>query len=415
MKRSRKMISAVMAGAMILGSVSPVMAAEGSLDLMTQWTSGGDQEAFNALVDVYTKNNPDVEMNISAVAGDNGTNKTAALATRIEGGDVPDIFQANGGMDAKQYIDAGIVQNIDDLVEAGGWKDLFPEGILSMCSKDDSIYGIPMNIGRDNMVWYNKAAFEKAGAEVPTTWDEFFTACDALKEAGITPVALGDSSSSWSTLILEDILIGELGAEGHDNLFSGDLAFDDEGVKTSAETFVKVLDYVNDNHSALSWQEAAELVSTGDAAMIFMGDWACGYFSTLEMVPGEDFGWFASPGTDDCFLAEFDTFLIPEDAKNADAAKAFVETMATTDAQVSFNQLKASIPARTDIGTDDFNVYTAAAMDDFKTLHISPSLIGKAAAPTGFYTKFCEAVTMLVTQKDVDQFITQALDDASLL
>ena len=132
MKRSRKMISAAMVGAMVLGSISPVMAAEGSLDLMTQWTSGGDQEAFNALVDVYTTNNPDVEMNISAVAGDNGTNKTAALATRIEGGDVPDIFQANGGMDAMQYIDAGIVQSIDDLVEAGGWTELFPEGILGM-------------------------------------------------------------------------------------------------------------------------------------------------------------------------------------------------------------------------------------------------------------------------------------------
>ena len=50
---------------------------------------------------------------------------------------------------------------------------------------------VPVNVHRVNWLWANPAAFKKAGAKVPTTWDEFFVAAEKLKKAGVIPVAHG--------------------------------------------------------------------------------------------------------------------------------------------------------------------------------------------------------------------------------
>jgi glucose/mannose transport system substrate-binding protein len=38
---------------------------------------------------------------------------------------------------------------------------------------------VPVNVHRVNWLWANPAAFKKAGAKIPTTWDEFFAAAEA--------------------------------------------------------------------------------------------------------------------------------------------------------------------------------------------------------------------------------------------
>ncbi|MEA4888848.1 MAG: extracellular solute-binding protein [Clostridiaceae bacterium] len=50
------------------------------------------------------------------------------------------------------------------------------------------------------VLWcYNKDLFAKAGAKVPTTWDELIAACEKLQAAGIQPIACpGDFNSFWA-------------------------------------------------------------------------------------------------------------------------------------------------------------------------------------------------------------------------
>jgi len=46
-------------------------------------------------------------------------------------------------------------------------------------------------VHRVNWLWANPEVFKKAGAKVPTSWDEFFAAAEALKKAGVIPLAHG--------------------------------------------------------------------------------------------------------------------------------------------------------------------------------------------------------------------------------
>ena len=77
--------------------------------------------------------------------------------------------------------------------------------------------------------------------------------------------------------------MGELGAEDFRGLWAGSVSWTDARVTAALETFGRVLDYVNTDHSTLVWNEAAQLLADGSAAMTVMGDWTNSEFSRLRL------------------------------------------------------------------------------------------------------------------------------------
>src|SRR5690625_6377397 len=128
-------------------------------------------------------------------------------------------------------------------------------------------------------MFYNMEIFEEHNLEIPTTIDEFFEVADTLEAAGIVLLALGDKESWTATQIFENVLAAELGVDVYAQLFSGEIDFEDDRVVAAAEKFGKILDYINEDHASRNWQDSAQLVAEGEAAMTNMGDWAKGYFS----------------------------------------------------------------------------------------------------------------------------------------
>jgi glucose/mannose transport system substrate-binding protein len=132
---------------------------------------------------------------------------------------------------------------------------------------------VPVNIHRSNVLWYNKAIFEENGLTPPTTFDEFFEVADALQAAGVTPLALGDNGIWAATHLFESVLLGAMSPAQYRGLWDGTTDWNGPEVKTALETYARMMEYVNEDHAALSWDQAAQLVADGDAAMNIMGDW----------------------------------------------------------------------------------------------------------------------------------------------
>lgn len=384
----------------------------GKIEIFSWWTAGGEADALKALIDLFHEKYPNIEVVNAAVAGGAGSNAKAVLATRMQGGDPPSTFQVHGGAELMTWVNAGKMQPINDVYEQNGWEGKFPQSLVDMLSKDGDIYAVPVNIHRGNVVFYNKAIFEKYGLEEPQTFEEFFQVAETLQKNGVTPLALGDKNVWPATMILENILLAKLGAEDYAKLFTGEIPFDHPKVRESIETFGKMLEYVNDGHSSLAWQDATQLVVDGKAAMNIMGDWAKGYFTSKNLKPKEDFGWFVTPGTQGMFMVINDSFGLPKGVENPDDVKKFLSVLGSKEGQIVFNQLKGSIPARTDIDPSKFDVYAQETMEDFASAALAPSLAHGSAAPEGFLTKANQAVNIFVTQRNVDQLI-QALEQAS--
>lgn len=379
----------------------------GEVEIFSWWTGAGEEEGLLAIIDLFEEEHDDLKVENAAVAGGAGTNAKAVLATRMQGDDPPSTFQVHGGDELnKSWVEADKMEPLDDLYEENEWDDKFPEDLIDLVSYEGSIYSVPVDIHRGNMVFYNKEIFEENGIDIPETFDDFFDVADQLQDAGITPLALGDKEAWTATQIFENVLLGVLGADDYNKLFNGEIDFDDERVVEAAEKFGKMLDYINEDHASRNWQDSAQLVADGEAAMLNNGDWAKGYFTgDLDLETNEDFGYFAMPETEDDFTIITDTFGLPKGIHNPDEVKEFLTFLGGTEAQDTFNPLKGSIPARVDADESKYDEYGTDAMDDFKEKNLVPSLAHGSAASEGFVTKADQAVNIFVTQRDVDTFI----------
>lgn len=380
-------------------------AAKKQVEIFSWWTGAGEEAGLQGLIKLFKDKYPDIEVINAAVAGGAGTNAKAVLASRMQGGDPPSAFQVHGGAELNTgWVAAAKVSPLNDLYDKEGWKDKFPKDLIEMVSKDGNIYSVPVNIHRGNVIFYNKKIFDQNGLKAPTTFDEFIKVADALKAKGITPLALGDKEPWTATMLFENVLLGEFGADDYKKLWTGEIPFDDARVKKSLETFKKMLSYTNKDHAARNWQDAAQLVAKGEAAMNNMGDWAKGYFTTdLKLKVNEDFGWVASPNTDGTFMVVTDTFALPKDSKDQATAKEFLKVLGSVEGQDVFNPLKGSIPARVDADVSKYDIYGKTTIEDFKKSKLTPSMAHGSAAPEGFTTQANQAINIFVTQGDVEQ------------
>ena len=393
-------------------------ALSGELEIFSWWTAGGEADGLNAMYEVFSQQHSQIEVINATVAGGAGSNAKAVLATRMQSGDPPDSFQVHAGHELlDSWVVADKMEPVTFIFEENGWLDKYPPGVIDILSQDGEIWSVPVNIHRSNVLWYNKQVFADNGLTPPESFDDFFAAAETLDAAGITPLALGDNGIWAATHLFETVLLGSMGPELYQGLWTGQTDWNGSEVAQALDTFSRMMAYVNEDHAALSWDQAAQLVVDGDAAMTIMGDWAEGYFKSVGLEPDAEFGYVPSPGTSGTFIMLSDSFGLPQGAPHRDNAIAWLILAGSQAGQDAFNPLKGSIPARTDADRSLYDPYLQSAMDDFSSNEIAPSLAHGAAASEGWVTAFNDVMTLFVTDLDVDAAQTgmaQACADAGV-
>ena len=113
-----------------------------------------------------------------------------------------ELAAAYGELDADDTLRAGVLYGEGTMFTAG--LDLasvagdiqsgvshVPEGGINPWQVDGKTYAVPFTFGIEGF-WYNTDLFEQAGIDAPpTTLDELKDAVAKLKDAGITPIAVG--------------------------------------------------------------------------------------------------------------------------------------------------------------------------------------------------------------------------------
>ncbi len=354
---------------------------------------------MNALINQFNGMYPEVEVINATVAGGAGTNAKAVLKTRVLGGDPPDSFQVHAGHELiDTWVKSNYMEPLTFIYKEEGWDKSMPKGILDIVSYKNDYWSVPVNIHRANVLWYSKPIFQKYGLKPPRTFDEFFKLSEDLKAEGIVPMVMGTKEGWEAGHVFEAFLIGTLGAEGYSGLWTGRTKWSDPKVTEALELFKKMLDYLNTDHSALTWDEAGQYLIQGKGAMLIMGDWTNGWFMSKNY---NDYGWALPPGNDGIFDALSDSFGLPKGSKNRDQVIAFLRVLGSRKGQEAFNKLKGSIPARADADKSIFNPYLQSTMDDWNNHKIVPSVIHGAAASEGWATEYKDVLALFVARKDV--------------
>ena len=399
-----------------LGTACPVPAiASKQLEVFSWWTSGGEAVALEVLFKVYNHKNPSVEICNAAITGGGGSAARPVLQTRLARGNPPDTWQTHSGHELLgRYVRAGYCVPVTFLYQSEGWDRVLPQGLLERVSKGGEVYAVLVGVHRGNVLWYNKKVLNKHGIKVGDTlsFEQFFSAAQRLKAAGMVPLAVGDDGL-WATAeLFENTLLGVLGPQGWQELFGGRMAFDDPRVKQAARLYGRMLDCQNEDHSALSWDQAVRAVIQSKAAFTAMGDWTYGELAKAGLKENQDFGWVSSPGTEGAFLAVVDGFTLAKDAPHLDEAIAWLEMVGSKEAQETFNAMKGSIPVRTDVDKSKLGVYQRWSMDSFDRDVLLASCVHGEVVPASFQQELNEAISLFVADRNVERF-TAALVQAA--
>lgn len=393
--------------------------ARTQIEVQGWWTTGGEANGFNKIIALFNDANPGLCVYNAAIAGGAGSVAQGRIKAAVLAGLPPDTFQVHMGhelLDTYVNIPGGsVMAPLDELFTANGWDDQFPQNVLDIISFDGHPYSVPLNIHRANVLWFNEAIFEANNLEAPATWADFETAAATLKTAGITPLAIGDNGIWTNGMIFETILIGTLGADGFNGLWTGDTAWDDPLVTAALEEYAKVLDpangWINEDHGALTWDQAVDKLIDGSAAMTIMGDWANGDFTAKDFA---DYGWAPAPGNAEIFQALSDSFGMPCvrqgdtcTVAHPDGIKAFLTWLGSPETQAIFNPYKGSIAANTTAGDPpagelQYNDYQKSAQADWTADTIVPSMEHGAAANPAWKSAIEDVLTTFVIDLDVE-------------
>jgi glucose/mannose transport system substrate-binding protein len=235
---------------------------------------------------------------------------------------------------------------------------------------------------------------------MPTTLDEFYAAMDTLQAAGMdAPLAMGEQ---WTSLhLFETIMLASLGADGWASLWDGTGDWSSPEVTAAIEDFAKVLSYTNTDASALSWQDAGQLVIDGTAAFNIMGDWQEGFFREVGAEPNTGYSWAPVPGTGGNFQFLSDSFTLAVGAPNPEAAVAWLTVAGSLAGQDAFNPVKGSIPARSDSDRSLYGEYLLSAMDDWASDRVVGSLTHGVVANDSWKSEIDTAVGLFLIDHDV--------------
>jgi len=342
-----------LAASLALSISSAVSATE--LEVTHWWTSGGEAEAVAELAKAFdATGNKWVD---GAIAGSGGA-AIPIMISRITGGDPMGATQFNHGRQAEELVEAGFMRDLTALADKEGWKDsVYPPSLLESCTLDGKIYCVPMNIHSWQWLWLSTQAFEDAGVDVPTNWDEFVAAAPALEKADIVPLAMGQQS--WQTASAFNVLMATVAEpEVYNQVFDekdADVAAGEEvaAVFKAADDARKM----SANSNVQEWNQATNMVITGKAGGHIMGDWAQGEFQVAGQVAGEDYVCLPGLGVNNVISSGGDAFYFPkiDDPEISAAQEALASTLLAKETQVAFNLKKGSLPVRSDIDMEAAN------------------------------------------------------------
>ncbi len=138
---------------------------------------------------------------------------------RLMAGEVPDATDAVLLYDT--LIADGLIRDLTPALDGpnwegdGRWRDAFLPGVLDRWTRPGGrIYALPFAYG----VWtifYDRALFARHGWQVPRTWDEFFSLCEAMERAGVPPLVLPGVYMRYGDAFLRAAHYNRVGPEGY--------------------------------------------------------------------------------------------------------------------------------------------------------------------------------------------------------
>ncbi len=268
MSRHRKILASVALAA----SMASVAWADTTVKILHIQNVPQFLELWQQIGAEFEQNNPGVKIEWQFL--ENEAFK-AKLPTTLQSEERPHLFYSWSGGVFFDQAEAGVLRDITEFVQ-GEWADSLASAGVKAFAYEGRVYGVPMKTSLE-LLWYNKALLEKAGAEAAdlATWSGFLETVDKCKAADVTPIAVGGGDKwplhfYWTMLALR---VG--GQEAFEAAYNrtGE-GFDGPAFVRAGELFKELVDRepFQRGFLAAKYDDASGHFGDGKACMHFMGD-----------------------------------------------------------------------------------------------------------------------------------------------
>lgn len=219
------------------------------------------------------------------------------LNALIASKDCPDLFICNPGPNLTTYVESGVAADLTDILtnQEKDWYNTFSGGIFEKITYDGKIMAVPTNFAAA-CVFYNTEMFASAGAEVPTTYDEWLVACQKLQDVGYTPITIS-AGTAWCLSMLAGYLCDrEGGPTNLESVNNGTGSWLDQSFLNAGAKLVELSQYFQKTAAGDTNDQATANFYNGDAAMLIQGSWAIGQVNGANPEFEEKCGVFQFPG-----------------------------------------------------------------------------------------------------------------------
>jgi alpha-glucoside transport system substrate-binding protein len=160
------------------------------------------------------------------------------LPVKVAGGNAPDIAIIPQPGLLQRMVKTGKVVKppAQTVTNEDKWSKVWKD----YGSVDGTFYAAPMSANMKSLVWYSPSAFQAAGLQVPTTWQDMMTLSDKIAATGKKPWCGGIGSGTatgWpATDWLEEIVLRQSGGDVYDKWVSHDVKFSDAPITQALQT-----------------------------------------------------------------------------------------------------------------------------------------------------------------------------------
>lgn len=193
--------------------------------------------------------------------------------------------------------------NIVDFEKALGDLNMSDAILPGAASTIKALYGGKLNVlpYQYNVegVWYNKKLFADNNIQAPKTWDEFVTAGEKLKAAGLQPLSASGKQGWPLTRLVSGYLFSDLGPDALKKVADGEAKLTDPEYVKAAEAVANLgsKGYFGEGVGSIDYDTAVNQFLTGKAGMFYMGSWILANYNNAEAnkIGEENIGFLPFP------------------------------------------------------------------------------------------------------------------------
>lgn len=352
MRSTLKAAAAVAVAASLSGPASAGLT--GDLKIFLDTSNPAPRATMEAMIARFEALHPELDIETTIIDRE-------AYKTQIRNfltADAPDVATWYAANRMRPYVSAGLFEDVSDL-----WQE--PEIAENLASTkgamtiDGKQWGVPYTYYQWG-VYYREDVFNELGLEEPSTWEEEKANCAAIVASGRACYTIG-TKFLWTAGGWFDYLnLRTNGYDFHMALTQGEVQWTDDRVRAVFAKWRELIDMgaFIANHQTYSWQEALPFIVNGEAAAYLMGNFSVAPMREAGLTDDKlDFYQFVeiTPGIAKAEDAPTDTFHIPANARNKEAAREFLRYVVSAENQTIINngQNLGQLPINAQAAIDD--------------------------------------------------------------